>query len=49
MESLFQTIQHTVSHWWCCYLPTLKAMIIPGLGIVGTIQMCKHKIKDNLK
>jgi len=45
MEGLIQTIQH----WWCCYLPTLKTIMIPGLGLLGTIQIYKYKIKEILK
>tara|TARA_R100000008_G_C3583343_1_gene170232 strand:- start:1304 stop:1456 length:153 start_codon:yes stop_codon:yes gene_type:complete len=49
MEGLLHTIQHSVSHFWCCYWPTIKAMILPGMGVLGTLNIVVYKIKDYLK
>ena len=49
MEGFFHTIQHSISHLWCCYLPTIKAMIIPGIGFIGSLQILKLKMKEWIK
>jgi hypothetical protein len=49
MENFFHAIQHTIHHFWCCYFPTIKSMIIPGMGIMGTLGVCRKQIVNFLK
>ena len=45
MEGFFHSIQHSIQHFWCCYWPAIKSMIIPGMGLAGTLGILKYKIK----
>ena len=49
MEGLLHTIQHSVSHFWCCYWNTIKAMILPVMSVLGTLYIVEYKINDYLK
>jgi len=44
MESLLQGIQHSIQHFWCCYWPAIKACIIPGAGVLGSLAILRSNI-----
>ena len=49
MDGMLHNIQHFFQHLWCCYWPTIKSMLIPGVGILGSISLIKIKLMEYFK
>jgi len=49
MGEILHTIQHFFQHFWCCYWPSIKVMILPGMGIFGSLNIMWYKMKSYLK
>jgi len=49
MEGILHNLSHFFQHFWCCYWPSIKVMIIPGVGIIGSLKLISYKVKGLLR